>query len=72
MIYTSPYPSLNARFAAVPQLVRHVAERSPHHPAIVDASSRAVVTYVALAGQEAAAGFRRALACLREITDPYQ
>ena len=51
MIHTSPYPSLNARFAAVPQLVRQVAERSPDHPAIVDASSRAVVTYAALAGQ---------------------
>jgi len=51
MIYTSPYPSLNARFAAVPQLVRQLAERSPDHPAIVDAPSRAVVTYAALAGQ---------------------
>jgi non-ribosomal peptide synthetase component F len=55
MIYTSPYPSLNARFApmaqTVPQLVRHVAERSPDHPAIVDASSQAVVTYATLAGQ---------------------
>src|SRR4029077_4087525 len=51
MIHTSPYPSLNARFAAVPQLVRQVAERSPDHPAIVDAPSRAVVTYAALAGQ---------------------
>ena len=55
MIYTSSYPSLNARFApmaqTVPQLVRHLAGRSPGHPAIVDASSQAVVTYAALAGQ---------------------
>jgi acyl-CoA synthetase (AMP-forming)/AMP-acid ligase II len=55
MNYTSPYRSLNARFApvagTVPQLVRHMAERSPDHPAIVDASSQAAVTYAALAGQ---------------------
>jgi acyl-CoA synthetase (AMP-forming)/AMP-acid ligase II len=55
MIYTSPYPSLPAQFApvpnTVPQLVRGMAGRSPDHPAIVDASSQAVVSYAALARQ---------------------
>lgn len=69
MIYTSPYPSLNARFAPmastapqlVPDLVRGAAGRSPDHPAIVDASSGAVVSYAALAGQidRVAAGLAR-------------
>jgi len=61
MNYTSPYPSPRDGFVAVPQLVRHVAERSPDHPAIVDAPSRAVVTYAALAGQidRVAAGLAR-------------
>src|SRR4029077_19654356 len=59
MIYTSPYPSLPAQFAPiagtlphlVPHLVHRAAGRSPDHPAIVDASSRAVVSSAALAGQ---------------------
>jgi len=69
MIYTSPYPSLPAQFApmagTVPHLVPHLvhcaAGRSPDHPAIVDASSGAVVSYAALAGQidRVAAGLAR-------------
>lgn len=70
MIYTSPYPSLPypsfpAQFAAMPRLVPHfvhrAAGRSPDHPAIVDASSGAVVSYAALAGQidQVAAGLAR-------------
>jgi acyl-CoA synthetase (AMP-forming)/AMP-acid ligase II len=69
MIYPSPYPSLPARFAPmagtvphlVPHLVRWAAGRSPDHPAIVDASSGAVVSYAALAGQidRVAAGLAR-------------
>ena len=69
MIYTSPYPSLPAQFApmagSVPQLVPHlvhwVAGRSPDHPAIVDASSGAVISYAALARQidRVAAGLAR-------------
>jgi acyl-CoA synthetase (AMP-forming)/AMP-acid ligase II len=69
MIYTSPYPSLPAQFAPmagtvphlVPDLVRGAAGRSPDHPAIVDASSGAVVSYATLAGQidRVAAGLAR-------------
>ena len=65
MIYTSPYPSLPAQFApmagTVPHLVHGAAGRSPDHPAIVDASSGAVVSYAALAGQinRVAAGLAR-------------
>src|SRR6185437_3913291 len=69
MIYTSPYPSLPAQFAPmagsasqlVPHLVHRAAGRSPDHPAIVDASSGAVVSYAALAGQidQVAAGLAR-------------
>ena len=69
MIYTSPYPSLPAQFAPMagsgPQLVPHLvhwaAGRSPDHPAIVDASSGAVISYAALAGQidRVAAGLAR-------------
>ena len=51
MIYTSPYPPLDADCPAVPQLVRRTAERAPDHPAIVDAQGQAAVTYGALAGQ---------------------
>src|SRR5215475_9645219 len=61
MIYTSPYPSLPAQFEPIPQLVRWAAGRSPDHPALVDASSGAVVSYAALAGQidRVAAGLAR-------------
>jgi acyl-CoA synthetase (AMP-forming)/AMP-acid ligase II len=61
MIYTSPYPSLSTQSAAIPQLVSWAAGRSPDHPAIVDASSGAVVSYAALAGQidRVAAGLAR-------------
>ena len=69
MIYTSPYPSLSAQFAPmadtvphlVPDLVRGAAGRSPDHPAIIDASSGAVVSYAMLAGQidRVAAGLAR-------------
>lgn len=69
MIYTSPYPSLPVQFAPmagtvphlVPDLVRGAAGRSPDHPAIVDASSGAVVSYATLAGQidRVAAGLAR-------------
>jgi acyl-CoA synthetase (AMP-forming)/AMP-acid ligase II len=45
----------------VPDLVRGAAGRSPDHPAIVDASSGAVVSYATLAGQidRVAAGLAR-------------
>jgi acyl-CoA synthetase (AMP-forming)/AMP-acid ligase II len=48
MIHTSPYPPIETPFAAVPRLVRRIAERSAAHPAIVDGQGRAV-SYGALA-----------------------
>jgi len=48
MIHTSPYPPIETPFAAVPRLVRRIAERSAAHPAIVDGQDRAV-SYGALA-----------------------
>jgi acyl-CoA synthetase (AMP-forming)/AMP-acid ligase II len=51
MIHTSPYPPIETRFAALPRLVRRIAERSPDHPAIAPCPGRAAVSYGTLARQ---------------------
>jgi acyl-CoA synthetase (AMP-forming)/AMP-acid ligase II len=51
MIYTSPYPPIDAEFAALPLLIRRAADVMPDQPALVDAPSGAKVSYATLAGR---------------------
>ena len=51
MIYRSPFPPLDAGFAAVPQLVRDIGQRMPDQPAIVTAAGDPAISYGRLAGQ---------------------
>lgn len=51
VIYSSPFPSLDAEFAALPDLVRGAAARAPDRPALIDAASGAAVTYATLAAR---------------------
>src|SRR5215475_4632069 len=49
MIYTSPYPPIDAEFAALPLLVSRAAGVMPEQPALIDAPSGAGITYATLA-----------------------
>jgi acyl-CoA synthetase (AMP-forming)/AMP-acid ligase II len=51
MIYRSPFPPLEAGFAAVPQLVRDIGQRMPDQPALMTAPGDPAISYVKLAGQ---------------------
>ncbi|HEY7361750.1 MAG TPA: AMP-binding protein, partial [Streptosporangiaceae bacterium] len=51
MIYTSPYPPIDAGFAALPLLVSRAAGVMPEQPALVDAPSGTGVTYATLAAR---------------------
>jgi acyl-CoA synthetase (AMP-forming)/AMP-acid ligase II len=51
VIYNSPFPSLDAEFATLPDLVREAAARAPDRPALIDAASGAAVTHATLAAR---------------------
>src|SRR5215475_8665626 len=51
MIHTSPYPPIDAEFAALPHLVSRAANVTPEQPALIDAPGGAGVTYATLAAR---------------------
>src|SRR5690242_10409440 len=51
MIWTSPFPAAEESFAALPELIRGAAARAPGQPALIGATSGAVVSYATLAAR---------------------